>query len=161
MKTSSVLVTPPSTMSRDSSQSYLDFTKGLRVLGQVTMSTWWEWTYGSAPLFWRWNVPEQIEAARDGMRIFVPSTLPRSHQGVKPPRFASETRKLAASKIDAMVGKSYLEEGLVRTSLHYFAVPKGESDIRVVFDGTSCGFSFSLRLETPPSFCLSSHGWPT
>ena len=78
------------------------------------------------------------------MRIFVQSALPRSHQGVKPPRFASETRKLVASKIDAMVGKSYLEEGLVRTSLHYFAVPKGESDIRVVFDGTPCGLNDSL-----------------
>ena len=32
----------------------------------------------------------------------------------------------------------------MRTSLHYFAVPKGDSDIRVVFDGTSCGLNESL-----------------
>ena len=43
-----------------------------------------------------------------------------------------------------MVSKSYLEPGFVRTSLHYFAVPKGDADIRVVFDGTSCGLNDSL-----------------
>ena len=33
----------------------IDFRKGLRVLGQVISSTWWEWLSGSAPIFWRWN----------------------------------------------------------------------------------------------------------
>jgi hypothetical protein len=28
--------------------------------------------------------------------------------------------------------------------LHYFAVPKGEADIRVVFNGTSCGLNDAL-----------------
>ena len=87
---------------------------------------------------------EQIEAARDGMYIFVRSALPRVHQGAKPPRFEPITRKLVAAKIEAMVKKSYLEEGLVKTSLHYFAVPKGDNDIRVVFDGTSCGLNDAL-----------------
>ncbi len=30
-----------------------------------------------------------------------------------------------------MINKSYLEVGRVQTVLHYFAVPKGDSDIRV------------------------------
>ena len=32
----------------------------------------------------------------------------------------------------------------MKTSLHYFAVPKGDNDIRVVFDGTSCGLNEAL-----------------
>ena len=32
----------------------------------------------------------------------------------------------------------------MKTSLHYFAVAKGECDIRVVFDGTSCGLNEAL-----------------
>ena len=114
------------------------------MIGQVMKSTWWEWTNGSAPLFWRWNGREQMESARDGMHIFVNATLPRSRQGVKPPRFDVETRKLVSSKISIMVSKAYLEPGFVRTSLHYFAVPKGDDDIRVVFDGTSCGLNETL-----------------
>ena len=107
-------------------------------------STWWEWTSGSASLFWRWNGPEQVHAARDGMHIFVRSALPRSRRVGKPPRFDMDTRKMVAAKVSAMVSKSYLEEGFVRTALHYFAVPKGDSDIRMVFDGTSCGLNDSL-----------------
>ena len=43
----------------------VDMSRGLRIIGQVLKSTWWEWTYGSAPLFWRWNGREQMESARD------------------------------------------------------------------------------------------------
>ena len=121
-----------------------DVRQGLVVLGQVLGSTWWEWTSGSAPLFWKWNGTEQINAARDGMKIFLQSSLPRSQRDVKRPRFDSNTRRMVSAKVETMVAKSYLEVGLVRTSLHYFEVPKGENDIRVVFDGTSCGLNEAL-----------------
>jgi hypothetical protein len=129
---------------RDPNQLHLDLSRGLRVIGQILGSTWWEWSSGSSPLFWRWNGQEQIDSARDGMHIFVQSTLPRSRRVAKPPRFDSETRKLVSSKVEAMVAKSYLEVGVVRTTLHFFAVPKGDADIRVVFDGTSSGLNDCL-----------------
>ena len=122
----------------------IDLYKGLRVLGQLLCSTWWEWTSGSAPLFWRWNGREQILAARDGMQTFVRSTLPRSQKGAKLPKFDAETRQSVSLKVEGMVSKSYLEVGFVRTTLHYFSVPKGDSNIRVVFDGTLCGLNDSL-----------------
>ena len=78
---------------------------GLLVLGQILRSTWREWTSGWAPLFWRWNGEERIESARDGMRIFVKSALPRSRKGSKPPRFDMETQKLVSAKVEAMVIK--------------------------------------------------------
>jgi hypothetical protein len=78
------------------------------------------------------------------MRIFVQSPLPRSHQGVKLPRFDVDTRKGVASKIQAMIEKSYLEVDCILTSLHNFAVPKDDWDIRVAFDGTSCGLNEAL-----------------
>ena len=83
-------------------------------------------------------------AARDGMHIYVQGSLPRSRRGVKLPHFDKDTRRLVSSKVQSMVSKSYLELGRVKTSLHYFAVPKGEEDIRVVFDGTSCGLNEAL-----------------
>ena len=32
----------------------------------------------------------------------------------------------------------------MKSFLHFFAVPKGDSDVRVVFDGTSCGLNDAL-----------------
>ena len=122
----------------------VDIFKGLRVLGQIMRSTWWEWVSGSASLFWRWNGAEQMTATRDGMQIYVQGPLPRSRKGVKLPHFDKETRQLMSTKVQSMVSKSYLELGSVQTSLHYFAVPKGEDDIRVVFNGTSCGLNEAL-----------------
>ena len=43
-----------------------------------------------------------------------------------------------------MIDKSYVELGRIHTHLHYFAVPKGDHDIRVVFDGTSSGLNETL-----------------
>ncbi|KAI2505417.1 hypothetical protein MHU86_9030 [Fragilaria crotonensis] len=40
--------------------------------------------------------------------------------------------------------RSYLEEGYVESKVHFFGVPKGEDDIRVVFDGTSSGLNECL-----------------
>ena len=129
---------------KSNTELLMDSQKGLLVLGQIMQSTWWEWTSGSSLLFWRWNGPEQIVSARDGMHIFVKSAFPRSRHQTRPPRFDIDTRKLVARKIETMVSKTYLEEGYVRSSLHYFSVPKGDDDIRVVFDGTSCGLNESL-----------------
>jgi hypothetical protein len=46
---------------------------------------------------------------------------------------------MVASKLEKMVSRSYLEAGFVSNTLNFFAVAKGDSDIRVVFDGTSFG----------------------
>ena len=120
-----------------------DLKKGLQVLGQVLQSTWWEWSHGSSLFFWRWNGRSQIQAARDGMNIFVSSPLrPRP---MKPIKFKPEDAILVAEKVNGMLAKNYLDANkYVRTGLHYFAVPKGETDIRVVFDGTSSGLNESL-----------------
>jgi hypothetical protein len=53
-----------------------DTTAAEQVLTQVLGSDWWDWTCGSSLLFWRWDAVTQLEAARDGMEIFVQATLP-------------------------------------------------------------------------------------
>jgi hypothetical protein len=60
---------------------------------------------------------------------------------------------MVASKLEKMVSRSYLEAGFVSNTLNFFAVAKGDSDIRVVFDGTSSGLNESLWA---PNFFLPS-----
>ena len=102
-----------------------DATKGAKALSQLCQSSWWEWKNGSSLVFWRWNGSEQIRSARDGMDIFVAKTLPRDTKALKPPRIPEADLKLVAAKVDVILQRGYLEEGPVRSRVHYFAVPKG------------------------------------
>jgi hypothetical protein len=77
------------------------------------------------------------------MSIFVQRPLPRGRQ-LKPLNLNLEQKTLVADKLESMKLKSYLEPGFVSNALHFFAVPKGDSDIRVVFDGTSSGLNETL-----------------
>jgi hypothetical protein len=57
-----------------------DVTLGCAVLSQVLSGTWCDWSKGSSLIFWCWNGPDQVQAARDGMSIFVQRPLPRGRQ---------------------------------------------------------------------------------
>ena len=129
-----------------------DLVKGLPILGQVLLSSWWEWTQGSSLLFWRWNGPAQISAARDGIPIFVSGSLPKARR-IKPLRLPGDKLALVAKKVNGMVTRTYLSAGPVRSCLHFFAVPKGATDVRIVYDGTSCGLNEALWA---PNFYLPS-----
>jgi hypothetical protein len=82
-------------------------------------------------VFWRWNAREQIRTARDGMPIFVAAPLPKQRKQ-KAARLDHKQKEMVARKIDGMVKRDYLEPGHVANTVHFFAVPKGNSDIRVV-----------------------------
>ena len=60
---------------------------------------------------------------------------------------------MVASNIEGMATKLYVEEGHVTNVVDYFSVPKGDDDIRVVFDGSSCGLNKALWA---PNFYLPS-----
>ena len=142
-----------------------DLKCGTRVLHQVSGSSWWDWSGGSSLFFWRWNGPEQIRAARDGIKIFVAAKLPMQRKK-KAVRLAPGLQALVAAKLDVMTTRDYLETGHVSNTVHYFAVPKGDSDIRVVFDGTSSGLNetlwapnFFLPSARSASLCMSFDTW--
>ena len=103
-----------------------DVTKGRLVLRQILQSKWWEWSYGSALIFWRWNGAEQRAAARDGMRIYIQRQLPIGRKRMKKVKLSPVVKELVATKIEGMCKRYYLEaSGHVANSLNYFAVPKG------------------------------------
>jgi hypothetical protein len=138
---------------------------GFRILRQVSSSTWWEWTGGSSLFFWRWNGRDQVRMARDGIPISVSAPLPKQRRQ-KAACLDPGQRGMVAGKIDAMVKRNYLEAGHVSNTVHFFAVPKGDADIRVVFDGTSSGLNetlwapnFFLPLAKSASMCLSFGTW--
>mmetsp|Transcript_21443 Transcript_21443/g.30697 ORF Transcript_21443/g.30697 Transcript_21443/m.30697 type:complete len:454 (+) Transcript_21443:1331-2692(+) len=111
--------------------------------------TWWEWHGGSKLFFWRW--PEAFRImARDGMPTWVKGELPKyrvpQHKEKDP-----EAIKMVAAKLNNVYGKGYVGKGRVESLTYHFHVKKGESDIRMVYDGTKCGLNGVLWV---PSFSL-------
>ena len=88
------------------------------------------------------------------MRSFIHGSLPAGRK-TKIVRMQADVVAMVATKITAMVKRSYLEEGHVASVVDYFPVQKGDSDIRVVFDGSSCGLNKALWA---PNFYLPSAG---
>jgi hypothetical protein len=124
---------------------------GIKVLSQVMKAGWWDWKFGSALFFWRWNGPEQIRAARDEFEFM--SLLPPQTSSQALPRLAHAQQVMVAAKLETMVSRSYLESGFVSNTLNFFAVPKGDNDIRVVFDWDLPGLNETLWA---PNFFLPS-----
>jgi hypothetical protein len=77
------------------------------------------------------------------MGIFVCGELPGSRR-TKPLRLSDEKAAMVEKKVDGMVNRSYLQRGFVKSTLHYFANPKGPTDVQIVYDGTSCGLNKAL-----------------
>ena len=75
-----------------------------------------------------------------GKRV-IPSTPPNS----------LPLRKLYLEKITKIILANYLEQGWVKWDIRCFSVPKGTSDIRLVYDGTSSGIN---EIVWVPSFFL-------
>jgi len=51
---------------------------------------------------------------------------------------------LVMEKLEKVRQRGYIAEGPVRSLTHVFYVPKGDSDIRMVYNGTSLGLNDAL-----------------
>ena len=129
---------------------YKDLEAGLDCLHYATMSTWWEWPKGSRLFFWRW-APEFQTFARDGIPVcWLPGKLPQNKKP-QPEVKDKMVKSQMTAKLDKVRQRGYVKEGHVKSLIRFFAVPKGLSDIRMVYDGTASGFNDSVWV---PSFGL-------
>ena len=117
-------------------------------------------------IFWRWNGVDQQRHAFLGQPIHIASTLPTNHRPQRSP--AADSIQRVADKLSKVIGRGYFDQNLPVESLtDFFDVPKGPTDIRMVYNGTSSGLNdalwapnfwlptakSSLRLLTPASYC--------
>ncbi|KAL7566075.1 hypothetical protein ACA910_009861 [Epithemia clementina (nom. ined.)] len=103
----------------------------------------WTWTKGSAPFFWRW--PEEF--IKDLANGFPPLWTATPSQRIERQSSVGERQVVAMVKTKL---QDVRMKGYVRTCPHtlatmnYFAVPKGENDVRMVYDGTKSGLNACL-----------------
>jgi hypothetical protein len=119
------------------------------VLNHYFGGHWWDWKAGSSLAFWRWNGDDQIDDAQDGMRVYIKAALPENKRPQRAPK--PEDLRRMIKKLDKVLERGYISPGWVASLTSYFAVAKGDEDIRIVYDGTESGLNESLW---SPSFWL-------
>jgi hypothetical protein len=107
------------------------------ILWHLPHTSWFEFNLGSRLIFF-WFPNQYREIAQDGVRVFFErpgQTMREAQPNISDPK----VRKIAKEKILKVVRRWYLRttEVNVRSYIKYFAVPKGEDDIRIVYDATA------------------------
>jgi hypothetical protein len=126
-----------------------DKAPGRDAIWRIADSSWWEWDVGSAPIYWRWP-PAYRDTIRDGLEIWFSGEKP---QWRRPQRVEKnvEVKEQVIKKVAKVRKRQYISPGYVRSLTDFFSVPKGDSDIRMVYNGTSSGLNDVLWV---PSFPL-------
>jgi len=126
-----------------------DLQAGRDCIHRVGLASWWDWEGGSRLLFWRWPLSQRA-AARDGYPMFFqePPVLYRRHQTSERDE---KTRQLVAQKLQVVRNKGYIAKGRVESLTSFFSVPKGDDDIRLVYDASRSGLNKCLWA---PNFAL-------
>jgi hypothetical protein len=138
-----------------SAAARIDLTAGRDCLQRCMGSSWWEWSAGSCPLFWRW--PHHYrERIRDGIPLWFKGIIPkwrRPQPSITDPQLWSNMR----TKLQGVRSKGYIIKGDVFSLTSFFAVPKGDSDIRMVYDGTKSGLNGMLWAPWFPLPTIDAH----
>ena len=118
-----------------------DLNAGRRILMSYTASSFMSWDGGSSLIFWRWPPDSQV-SARDGLSPYFIGCLPSNMRA--PKRIRECDKEKLVNKIITCLERGYLtftRQNKVESYIDYFAVPKGEYDIIMIFNGSSYGLN--------------------
>ena len=118
-----------------------DILAGRDCIERVGACSDWKWNNGSRLFFWRWG--EFKEDVRDGAPIYHYDKLPNCKKPQPPPKDPNSLSKVQ-TKLNDVRRKRYIEKGPVKSVTSFFDVPKGDDDIRMVYNGTSSGLNDSV-----------------
>ena len=107
------------------------------IMWHATEANWFEYKSGSALHYFRFPLFYQ-GIAKDGVPIFFEKDGPKSMRA-QPTINDEQARKVLRSKVGKVVKRRYLVgSGIrLRSLIKYFAVPKTDSDYRIVYDATA------------------------
>lgn len=119
-----------------------DWDPARECISKASHCSWWEWHQGSRLFFWRWP-KDKVAWARDGQQHYITKELPNYTRAQKAPKTADDRTKVW-KKLAKVRERLYINVGLVLSLMHWFYVLKGETDIRMVYNGTASGINDCL-----------------
>eukprot|EP00980_Cylindrotheca_fusiformis_P026387 scaffold16048_cov85-Cylindrotheca_fusiformis.AAC.1 len=126
-----------------------DLSAGRDVVTRLARSSWWDWDDGSRPTHWKW--PSWYHSTiRDGLQVWF-KRAPDFWKRPQPKGRDARQHQLIKKKLGKVRNRRYVTEGRVDSLTSFFAVPKGEDDIRMVYDGTKSGLNAAIWV---PRFSL-------
>jgi len=128
-----------------------DQTAIITLLWHSTQTDWFEYKAGSRVAHFRFPTRYR-KMARDGVPIHFERPGPLT-KGTQPTIADPELRARTKEKIAKVLGRRYLRPTIspIKSHIKYFAVPKGEDDVRIVYDATANGLN---KCVWSPSFWL-------
>jgi hypothetical protein len=105
-------------------------------------ATIWSWDLGSRPFFWRWPI-DYIVIVRDGLLPYYTGSVPpwkRKQRRPSRPDLANKIKE----KLQIIRDKEYVEKGKILSVMPFFDVPKGDDDVRMVYNGSASGLNNRL-----------------
>ena len=133
----------PTRLTSSNADMTRDLVVGVDAITRSCRGSFWNWSDGSTLFFWRWPEKYRLEA-RDGVAAFVDWSKMPSYKKPQRPNKDRSQLLLEAKKIMKVVTVRYVIDGLVRSLTGWFSVPKGLTDIRLVYDATACGLNKCL-----------------
>jgi len=134
-----------------------DWEAGRDCIRRCTQASWWDWDGGLHPFFWRWP-SEYKRQIRDSIDLWVIDQLPRYHLPQCPEKDPA-VHAAVTTKLEKVQRRGYIAPGWVSSLTSYFAVPKGPTDIRMVYDGTKCGLNDQLWAPWLALPMIEDHLW--
>ena len=119
-----------------------DFRSGMDAIRRALGANFWEWSEGSTLFFWRWP-REYRRAIRDGLEVFIDGELPDYWSRQRWPQDPAEKEQLK-EKIRKVIQREYIRTGFALSLTGFFAVAKGDGDIRVVYDASKSGLNEAI-----------------
>ena len=129
---------------------------GRDALARAGMTSWWEWLDGSTPFFWRWPKHYQ-KTIRDGLKIWMDKDKLPSYTEKQRPERDVMVRTRMRQKLMLVRNRRYIRRGRVDSLTSYFSVPKGEDDVRMVYDGTKSGLNEAMWVPRFPLPTADTH----
>jgi hypothetical protein len=135
---------------------FKDLKAAREVAERSSRATWFEWTDGSAPVHWRWPAWYQ-PIARDGLPVWF-REAPKQWRRPQPPGSTSQIHSLMKSKLEKVRERRYVQgSSEIQSLISFFAVPKGEDDVRMVYDGTKSGLNDCIWVPRFPLPTVGTH----
>ena len=132
-----------------------DLVPGGDAVARAANSTWFEWSDGSRPFHWRWPAFYH-KVIRDGLKVFFRGDKPNYRKPQDDTRDPAVKAKMK-SKLASVRDRRYISPGFVRSLTSFFAVKKGDDDIRMVYDATKSGLNESIWVPGFPLPTIESH----
>jgi hypothetical protein len=122
--------------------THQDYEPAADAIRHAADSSWWSWDSGLRPFHWRWPTFYQ-EVIRDGLKVFFQAEPPK-YQKSQRDISDLEVKAKVSAKLDRVRARGYISPGVVESLTAFFAVPKGEDDIRLVCNGSVSELNSSL-----------------